>query len=79
MPASVSEVREVILSGFPGANVGGVKEENHRIIGVIQWEGFKNVGIDERNRWVTERVRNKLGLKGLNVGILYPLAPGEHL
>ena len=59
--------------------MGGVTETNHRVVGTIIWEGFKDKDVEERNRLVTEKVRNKLGLRGINVGILFPLAPGERL
>ena len=33
----------------------------------------------DKNSLVTEKVRDKVGLKGMNVGVLFPLAPGETL
>jgi hypothetical protein len=79
MPATLEEVREVAQEVFPGADVNGLMEQNHRVVGEIIWDGFKERDIEERNRLVTERIRNRLGLKGINVGVLFPLAPGEHL
>src|SRR5256885_1281125 len=79
MPATLEEVQAIIQQEFPGSDVRGLKEENHRVVGTIIWDGFKHKDSEERNRLVTERVRNKLGLRGINVGILFPLAPGEEL
>jgi acid stress-induced BolA-like protein IbaG/YrbA len=79
MPATLEEVKQVIQTEFPGSDVDDVKEENHRVLGTIVWNGFKGKDSRERNRLVTEKVRNRLGLRGINVGILFPLAPGEKL
>jgi hypothetical protein len=77
MPATLQEVQKIIRDEFPGSDVAGIREEDHRIKGNIIWNGFKGQDARERNRQVTEKVRDKLGLKGLNVGFLFPLAPGE--
>ena len=79
MPATVTEVQNLIQAQFAGADTAGVREEGNRIGGVIFWAGFSNMDIGERNRMVTERIRNRLGLRGMNIGILFPLAPGEKL
>ena len=79
MPATLEEVRNIIAESFPGANVDQVLETNHRIGGVIFWDDFRDKDITERNRLVSERVRKKLGLRGTNVGILFPLASEEEL
>ena len=79
MAATLEEVKQVIEYEFPGADVGGIQEENHRVIGSIVWKDFKGMDSKERHRLVTEKVRNRLGLRGINVGILFPLAPGEIL
>jgi len=78
MPVTLQEVRDLILNEFPNAKVNQVVEEsNHRIVGVIVWSGFKGMDVDSRNKVVREKVRAQLGLRGLNVGFLYPAAPGE--
>lgn len=79
MPATLDEVKEVIKNGFPTAEVEGIQEENHRVLGSIVWEGFKDMDYKERNRLVTLKVRDTLGYRGMNVGVLFPLAPGETL
>jgi hypothetical protein len=56
-----------------------IKEVNHRITGTIRWQGFRNKNTRERHQLIRERVRNTLGMNGINVDILYPLAPGEKL
>jgi acid stress-induced BolA-like protein IbaG/YrbA len=79
MPATVDEVKQLIEQAFPGSNADDVKEQNHRIVGMIVWKDFKGKDVIERNRLVTDLVRNKLGYKGLNIGHLVPLAPGDKL
>ena len=74
MPVTVDEVKQRILEGFPGANVDDVQEKNHRIVGTIVWRDFKGKDPGERSQLVTDRVLNKLGHRGLNVGWLLPLA-----
>ncbi len=78
MPATLEEVRNVILQEFPDADPEDVVEEDHRIFGTIRSREFKPIkDSTERNRLVTTKVRDRLGLRGLNVGILFPRAPGE--
>lgn len=79
MPATLDEVKEVIKNGFPSAEVEGIEEVNHRVLGSIVWEGFKDMDYKERNNLVTLKVRDTLGYRGMNVGVLFPLAPGETL
>jgi acid stress-induced BolA-like protein IbaG/YrbA len=79
MPATLDEVRAVIEDAFPGAAVSVATGEDHRIAGTIVWPKFSDYEDTERHRLVIERVRNRLGLRGLNVGVLFPLAPGERL
>jgi stress-induced morphogen len=79
MPATLDEVKQVIREAFPDANVDGVKEEDYRVLGTIVSQEFQDKNTRERNRLVTRRVRDKLGLRGINVGVLFPLAPGETL
>lgn len=77
-PATLKEVKEIVMEEFEGANVDGISEEQHRIVGYFFWDGFQEKDVAERSRLVSERVRDSLGLRGLNVGILLPLAPGEN-
>ncbi|MDQ2733125.1 MAG: hypothetical protein M3Y56_15845 [Armatimonadota bacterium] len=77
MPATLSEVQEIIREEFPNSIVDKITEENHRIGGIIEWPQFQDMDGEERNRLVTEKVRGRLGLRGLNVGFLFPRAPGE--
>lgn len=79
MQATIDEVRSLILMEFPGSDVSNVKEENQRVYGIIDWNGFRNMDVSARNRLVTQKVRNKLGPKGYNVGFLLPHVPGEKL
>ncbi len=79
MPATVQEVQEIIREAFPDSDVSHLAEENHRVVGTVYWDGFQNMPPRERNRLMTERVRDRLGLKGLNVGVLFPLVRGETL
>ncbi|HET6384046.1 MAG TPA: hypothetical protein VFJ58_11705 [Armatimonadota bacterium] len=79
MPATVEEVRDLLIEAFPGADVSVSEEPNNRVGGIIISPEFESMTARERNRAITERVRDRLGLKGLNVGILFPLAPGEQL
>ena len=79
MPATLDQVRQIIQREFPGADVQEIVENNHRLMGAIVWPGFANMGAEERNRLVTERIRYRLGLEGTNLGVLFPVAPGEYL
>jgi len=79
MPVTAEELKKAIKDEFPNANVEGIIEKNHRVTGTIFWKGFKNKNSEERHRLLTERVLDKLGLKGINIGVLFPRAPGEEL
>jgi len=79
MPVTLEEVKQLIQEEFPGSDVDKVTEENHRVLGTIVWDQFQGMDSRERSRLITERVRDRLGLKGINIGILFPKAPGEPL
>ncbi len=79
MPATLAEVKDILLKEFPGVDVTAVKEDNYRILGPIWWNGFENMDVLERNHLITERIRKKLGYKAMNVGVIFPLVPGENL
>ena len=79
MPATLSEVKQLLQDAFPGSNVEGVKDEGHRIGGTIVWKGFRGMDMRQRDRAISEKVRDKLKLRGLNVDLLIPIAPGEKL
>lgn len=79
MMASVEEVQERLLKAWPDADVGGVRMEGHRITGVVCWEGFRRMSLERRLAKLAQVVRDPLGAYGLNIGPLYPLAPGEKL
>jgi len=79
MPATADEVRRIITTVFPGSNPEDVKDQNNRVVGTFLWDGFKGVSPRDRNQLVTEKVRTELGPRGLNVGYLIPLAPGDKL
>lgn len=78
MPATRQEVENLILQGFPNAHVD-LQEDDHRVVGTIISEKFKNMESEQRNELVTKEIRDKLGLNGINVGFLFPLAPGEYV
>jgi hypothetical protein len=78
MPVTLQELETLIREEFP-QSTPELAEELNRITGTIRWEEFRPMDISDRNSLVTKRVRDKLGLRGMNVGILYPLAPGEAL
>jgi hypothetical protein len=79
MPATLEDVRNLVSEGFPGSDVSEILEENHRVFGTVRWNGFSDYSQEDRNRLVTQRVRNKLGFKALNVGMLFPRVPGEDI
>jgi hypothetical protein len=81
MPATLDEVRQLVTDAFQGADVGGIEEdpERHRISGTIVWPGFRDMEIEQRDHLVLRKVRDRLGLRGRNVDLLFPLAPGERL
>lgn len=78
MPATVTDLEDVIRRQFPGAEVE-VTERSHRLSATIRWTRFKRMSMDNGFRLVKERVRDEMGFRGLNVGTIYPLAPGESL
>ena len=79
MPITVDEIKKILREKFPGSDVGGITEKDHQVIGTIIWKGFKGKDTDERHRLIDERVLDKLGMKGINIGVLFPRAPGEKL
>jgi hypothetical protein len=74
MPVTVEELKKAIRHEFPSADVAGIVEKNHIVTGTIVWKGFKNKELEERHDLL-----EKLGMKGINIGMLFPLAPGEKL
>ena len=78
MPVTVQELTDLIQTEFPGSNPL-LADELNRITGTIFWQSFEGMDISERNSLVTKKIRDNLGLSGMNVGILYPLVPGEVL
>jgi hypothetical protein len=79
MPATLEEVQRVIKEAFPASDVSAITEQNHRIGGIIVDEEFRKLDSRQRMNLVTKRVRDRLGLRGINVGLLFALAPGEKL
>ena len=77
MPATLDEVKNLISGEFVDADVTEITEVGSRIIGTIRSPEFEHMTSTQRNQEVTKRVRDKLGLRGLNVGILFPRAPGK--
>lgn len=80
MPATREEVETLVHQAFPNAEaeikLGAGFDE---VWGYIYWPEFKGMNLNERNKLVTERVRSKLGYRGLNVGLLIPIVKGEKL
>lgn len=77
MPATVDEVKKMMQDEFPNSDVSDIREgEYHRVTGTIRWYGFKGKELDERYNLLL-RARNKLEDRGIKVGFLLPLAPGE--
>ena len=80
MPVTIEEVQKLIQQKFPGSDVNELSQlPDYRIVGAIRWRGFQKMSNNDRNRLVTQMVRNELGLKGINVGVLIPLTPEEQL
>jgi len=78
MPATLEEVKQLIQEGFPNSE-SEIMEEDHRIVGTIYSNEFKKLDARERNRLVTDRVRNKLGYEGFNIGFILPLASKDEV
>lgn len=78
MPATVEEVKKLIQEEFPDS-VAEIDERNHRVTGTIIWSQFSGASAERRNKLVTERVRNKLGYRGTNLGFLVPLASEDEV
>jgi hypothetical protein len=79
MPVTADEVRQVVQEAFPEADVHDIKEEDHRVSGIILWAGFEGMPDEDRFALVRKRIRDRFGLRGRNLGILFALAPGEDL
>jgi hypothetical protein len=77
MPVTVEEVKKILRHEFPGSDVGGITEKDHEVVGTIIWKGFKGKDPEARGQLLLDRVLDKLGMRGINIGFLYPLAPGE--
>ena len=76
MPATPAQVSALIKTKFPGAEPH-IQTTMGRINGTIVWRGFARMSVSDRNKLVSERIRDALGLNGLNIGILFPLASEE--
>jgi hypothetical protein len=79
--ATVEEVKECLLEACPGADVSGVSESDqvHRITGEVRWAGFEGMLVQDRWGHIARNVRDRLGARGLNIGVLYLLTPTEKL
>ncbi len=78
MPATVEEVKKLIQEAFPDS-VADIGERNHRVTGTIIWKPFRDIDAEDRNKLVTEKVRNKLDYRGTNIGFLLPLASKDEV
>ena len=72
MPATVDEIKILIEKEFTGS-FNKIEIKNYRITGTIVWNGFKNKTPETRNKIVIEKIRNKIGFRGTNLGFLLPL------
>ena len=80
MPVTANDVRDIVSEAFTDAKIDVSEDpQSHLVTGIITWNGFGGLDSRERHRLISERVRNKLGMRALNLGILFPLAPGEKL
>ena len=80
MNATLDEVRTLILEEFPDSDVTEIGEVNsYRIGGIIHSREFVDKSVRERQQIISDKVRKRLGFRGINIGILFPLAPGESL
>lgn len=72
-----NELQALIDKSFRGADTSGLQEESHRIYGFIRSEEFGGLDDDQRRDLLRTKIREVLGLRGINVGWLIALAPGE--
>ena len=80
MNATLDEVRSIVLEEFPDTDISAIGEVNsYRIGGIIHSKAFMNKSVRERQQMISDKIRRRLGLRGINIGILFPLAPGESL
>jgi hypothetical protein len=79
MPATLDEVRAAIHVAFPDADLDKIEERDSGIGGIIVSREFAGLDVSQRNQLINEKVLYPLGLRGLNVGVLYALAPRETL
>ena len=76
--ANLNQVQNIIQHADPLADVAGVEERGGRIFGVVVSPSFAPMTAEQRSAWMREVVRNELGSRGVNVGILIAVAPGEN-
>lgn len=76
MQTTIAELKKIIAEEFPGATAMLRLESDNRIRGEGRSLEFKGKSDSERIRLISERVRQRLGQRGMNLGILYT-APGE--
>jgi acid stress-induced BolA-like protein IbaG/YrbA len=79
MPVTAEEVRTIIQRELPGARVDDLHTENFRVTGTIRWDGFRGKDTRQRHQLVTDKVRARLGMGAINVGVLHALTLEERL
>ena len=76
--ATYERLVELLEDRMPGAVVDfGPKSFPNRVSGVIQWDGFEEMNVTERQNFVWETIRNSLGPASTDVSTIVTLTPQE--
>jgi hypothetical protein len=78
MPLTPDQIKAAIEASFPKADTTGIEGTGGRVYGEFVWSGFKGQTIPQRLEIFRTRVRDPLGVQGVDLGTVVPLAPGEH-
>lgn len=71
-------VEEALRDNFPGAEIRWEDDSEHsRAGGTLLWEGFQGVPQLERQRRVGAVLRQRLGERKQDVGVIFTLTPSE--
>lgn len=79
MEALKRELEELMRERFPGSKIRWYEDsELSRPAGTLLWSGFDGVPQLERQRQVSAVLRDRLGERRHEVGIIFTLTPLEH-
>lgn len=79
MPIMLEELRHLIEMAFPNADTTRIYQDQTTLYiqGQVTWEGFRGMDCTDRHALASRRVRDGIGLRGLNVGLIACRCKGE--